>query len=621
MRSSDHKDTINNKYLLGQALFELHRLKEAEQIFPELVSVKEMRSPDHEDTLNSKYWLGQTLFELHRFKEAEQIFREVVTRDEAILSPEHKTTLGTKQWLGKTLFEQQRYKEAEEILRQVVVAQERRVGPDHDCTIRSKHLLGRIFYLQENFVEAEKMFGEVVAVIENDPVRQYHEETLTSKHLLGNALCQLGRYQEAEKILRQALAEEEKRAGYDQGHTVQIKSWLTHAQEKYREEQQQQQQYEQRNHEDTLEKEQQDEHGNQEDTLETVRLLQEVQIRSPSLSSTSSSTQSSVADRLSIHFSNTRDSRDPYTDADILEVSRLLKQLNSKWSKVPRTYIVLRSIGHLNFLDDLIDIDFSDYWFPVTSRRLPDCLPPSVRLAFVASQRLVMTKSMDLEKGERGQHCRFEQDEALPFERKGVLGRGGFGQVDKVLSLISFKTYARKRVRRSDAFKGSRTKDTTQFIAEIEILKRLKHHHIVEFVGSYTDSKYIGLIMSPVAQMNLNDYLRRPSTSNPGELRTFFGCLARALEFLHEQQVRHKDIKPANILIDGGNVLFTDFGLSHDFTDATGSTTVSMVNGMTPRYCAPEVALSESRNTKSDIWSSGVVFMEMITVLKGKRIE
>ncbi|KAI4162475.1 MAG: hypothetical protein LQ342_003890, partial [Letrouitia transgressa] len=46
-----------------------------------------------------------------------------------------------------------------------------------------------------------------------------------------------------------------------------------------------------------------------------------------------------------------------------------------------------------------------------------------------------------------------------------------------------------------------------------------------------------------------------------------------------------------------------------------------MVNGMSPRYCAPEVATLESRNTASDIWSLGVVFLEMIAVLKGKAVE
>ncbi|KAF2198639.1 hypothetical protein GQ43DRAFT_493170 [Delitschia confertaspora ATCC 74209] len=114
---------------------------------------------------------------------------------------------------------------------------------------------------------------------------------------------------------------------------------------------------------------------------------------------------------------------------------------------------------------------------------------------------------MDLEKGEKGQHCLFRQGESLPFERKEVLGNGGFGQVDKVLSLISFEEYAMKRVLRNVAFRGRRTEDMKQFINEIKILKLLKHHHIVEYVGSYTDPKYVGLIMSPVAEMDLRVYL------------------------------------------------------------------------------------------------------------------
>lgn len=269
----------------------------------------------------------------------------------------------------------------------------------------------------------------------------------------------------------------------------------------------------------------------------------------------------------------------------------------------------------------MIDLGFSDFWFPVTERSLPRCLSPSVRAAFVNAQQLVLTKSMDLEKGGNGKHCHFKKGEPLPFEPKEILGNGGFGQVDKVLSTISLKEYARKRVSRSEAFRGPGKEHMRQFIAEIQLLKRLKHHHVVKFVGSYTDTRYIGLIMSPVAEMDLNVYLKRCTTPNQPELRTFFGCLATALEFLHENKIRHKDIKPGNILVDRGNVLFADFGLSLDFRDASGSTTTSMTNGITPRYCAPEVAQFEPRNTKSDLWSLGVVFMEMAVVLKGMTVQ
>jgi hypothetical protein len=309
----------------------------------------------------------------------------------------------------------------------------------------------------------------------------------------------------------------------------------------------------------------------------------------------------SLASRLNSYFTGRDIPQSPYSDDEIHEISALLKYHTPRWCKTPRTYVILRTIRSFDLLDQCIDVGFSDYWLPVTDRNLPEFLRPSIRTAFVNAQTLVLTKSMDLEKGAEGQHCYFRKSETLPLERKGILGSDGYGQVDRVLSLISFKEYARKRVLRSAAFRGRRKEDVKHFIAEIEILKRLKHRHVVEFVDSYTDAKYIGLIMTPIADGDFATYMANAKPVQYPELRTFFGCLATGLKFLHQHNVRHKAIKPGNILVNSGKVLFTDFGLSLDFTDATGSTTMSMVNGMTPRYCAPEVANYEPRNTISDI--------------------
>ena len=103
-------------------------------------------------------------------------------------------------------------------------------------------------------------------------------------------------------------------------------------------------------------------------------------------------------------------------------------------------------------------------------------------------------------------------------------------------------------------------------------------------------------------------------------LRTYYGCLTAALIYLHDQNIRHKDVKPQNILVSKGNILFTDFGLSRDFGDDIGSTT-SGLTPASPRYCAPEVASYEARNTSSDVWSLGCVFLEMTAALRGLSIE
>jgi tetratricopeptide (TPR) repeat protein len=513
---------------------------------------------------------------------------------------------------GLALYDQKKYSQAEGLFQQAADERERTLGKDHNDTLYSKYWLGCALYGQEKYSEAEKLFQQAADGRERT-LGKYHDDTLESKYRLGIALYDQKKYSQAERLLQQAADRQERTLGKDHNATLHSKYWLGIAlynQKKYSEAEKLLQQAAD-GQERTLGKDHQD-------TLATVRLLHELQLNLSSLLSASNTSQENLAVRLNCFFSDKQDSWEPFTDSEIIEISLLLTQSNLKWSKVPRTYVVLRTIGHLNLLNDLINVGFSDYWFPVTEQNLPVLLQPSVRAAFCNVQNLVLTKSMDLEKGEKGQHCYFKQGESVPFETKAVLGQGGFGQVDRVLSTISLREYARKRVLRSSAFRGRRKEEVKQFITEIEILKRLKHNHVVEYVGSYTDPKFLAVIMSPVAQMDLHGYLARANSSNYNELRTFFGCLATALEFLHTQNIRHKDIKPHNILVDRGKVLYTDFGLSFDSTDADGSTTTGMVNGKTPRYCAPEVALEEARNTMSDIWSLGIVFLEMVVILKGK---
>jgi serine/threonine protein kinase len=320
----------------------------------------------------------------------------------------------------------------------------------------------------------------------------------------------------------------------------------------------------------------------------------------------------------------THEDQSHYSDSDVMEISNLLKQTRGTWSRVPRLYIVLRIIGQLHRLDDFIDLGFTDYWFPLKSKSLPDFLGPTDKANFVHAQSLVLTQASDLENGEIGRHRNFDSKESIPFESRGDLGHGAFGGVDKVVSLVSRKIYARKLIYRRALFPFPRAAQTmAAYVSELEILKRLKHRHAVELVGSYTDQSTLGLIMTPVADCNLAEYIMlagSPDAVNrKSHLRNFFGCLTTALEYLHDSKIRHKDIKPQNILIKRHNVLLTDFGLARDLVDASGGTTEG-ATPLTPKYCAPEVGNYEPRNYSSDIWSLGCVFLEMVTIIKGESL-
>jgi serine/threonine protein kinase len=318
-----------------------------------------------------------------------------------------------------------------------------------------------------------------------------------------------------------------------------------------------------------------------------------------------------------------RQSSKGYSEKDVQHISKLLEHLGKiEWSLRPRTYIVLRLINCTEIMSIFVSLGLFDIALPYNHMTLPEAITsPSTRTRFLETQSIILTKAMDLETFE-GRHRHFAEDGDLHFKKIKSLGIGGFGEVDHVYSTLSCKEYARKRIFRGRTFKKNKEK-MEMFENELSTLKRLSHYHLVEYIGSYTDKKFFGLIMSPIADMNLKEFLNISPFSNSYQstLRTFFGCISSGVLYLHRNQIRHKDIKPENILVKGENVLITDFGTALDWTEQGHSTTDNTIKAWSVRYCAPEVANYEKRNSSADIWSLACVFLEMMTVLRGQTIQ
>ncbi|CAI7595765.1 unnamed protein product [Penicillium crustosum] len=651
----DHEHTLTGKSWMAQTLYQQGKYQEAQSIFQELANTRERTlGKGHEDTLASNQRLFQTklaerqesqkagkpfdktvygqekitgklagmLLNENKYREAEEASRREIRARDAFLGKDDRITLDLKLNLAQSLLEQNRHQEAGSILQEVQHVRERTMDKDHKDTSASNQFLLQTKQFEEQYEAEERLRQKIRA--RDAFLGKDDRITLDLKLNLAQSLLEQNRHQEAGSIFQEVENIRERTLGKNSpadsvslARSLPLVYGTTAISQKVQ------------SPADSLPLV----HGttaiSQEmqspvDSLPlvhgTTAISQEVQSPADSLPLVHDTTAMWGAG-LNTFFLAPTESRKPYNDSEISQISTLLRQTNSAWSRVPRTYIILRTIDCLHHLDELIDLGFSDYWLPVNQSSVPDCLSPKMRSLFLGTQKLILTPSINLEKGAKGHHCHFERGESLPFESRGVLGNGGFGQVDRILSRISFREYARKQVPRKRAFGRLDVAALKSIIGEIEAMKKLKHHHIVEFVGSYTDPKYLSVIMYPVAEQNLFDYLKAAGSANHGEIRTFFGCLATGLQFLHDRQIRHKDIKPRNILVDKGQIYLTDFGLSLDFEDATGSTTVGTVNFMTARYCAPEVALWEPRNTSSDIWSLGVVFLEMIVVLKGRTID
>ncbi|KAF2175442.1 kinase-like protein [Zopfia rhizophila CBS 207.26] len=221
-----------------------------------------------------------------------------------------------------------------------------------------------------------------------------------------------------------------------------------------------------------------------------------------------------------------------------------------------------------------------------------------------------------------GQHLDITDRDILPFRHVKNLGMGGSALVEMVEEKKNGRKFAHKAFHK---YYGTALEKAKQaFRNEIEIMKRLSSHpHIIRVFATYTCGRDLGMLLTPVADNgDLAAYLQKmldsgkpPTPEQNIILDRSFGCLISGLAFIHKHTIRHKDIKPQNILIHNGRVIYTDFGIALDASQQD-TTTVGNPGVLTRRYCAPEVANWEKRNRKSDVFSLGCVFIEVLAVLE-----
>lgn len=207
----------------------------------------------------------------------------------------------------------------------------------------------------------------------------------------------------------------------------------------------------------------------------------------------------------------------------------------------------------------------------------------------------------------------FERNE-LPFKEIRHLGDGTYANVKEVRNVHDGRLYACKRP------KGSNNNPMKR---ELQHLKSLKpHHHLVCFRGSFIESGQVCILLYPAANTNLDLYLQETDVTArmKKSLRKLFGCLSAGLAFLNKSGIRHKDIKPKNILVEDDNFRFTDFGSAYNFSKADkGSATSNTSPGaITLSYAAPEAHVrGGTRDIKTDLFSLGCIFAEVLAFLSG----
>jgi hypothetical protein len=149
-----------------------------------------------------------------------------------------------------------------------------------------------------------------------------------------------------------------------------------------------------------------------------------------------------------------------------------------------------------------------------------------------------------------------------------------------------------------------------RFLQEYEIIAGLKHKHIVQIydLGVADDHAYIAMEHFPAG--DLRQRMREPLP--PAMALKFLEQIASALEAIHSVGVLHRDLKPANIMLRLDNsVSLIDFGLAKT-NETEASLTGSREIFGTPYYMSPEQGHAEIIDARSDLYSLGVVFYEML---------
>lgn len=211
----------------------------------------------------------------------------------------------------------------------------------------------------------------------------------------------------------------------------------------------------------------------------------------------------------------------------------------------------------------------------------------------------------------------FEMERATQrFNESRIIGEGGFGRVYE--GILEDGEHVAVKVLKRDDQQGTR-----EFLAEVEMLSRLHHRNLVKLIGICTEEHMRCLVYELVPNGSVEYHLHGSDKDTAlldwdARLKIALGA-ARGLAYLHEDsspRVIHRDFKSSNILLEHDfTPKVSDFGLARTALGEGNEHISTRVMG-TFGYLAPEYAMTGHLLVKSDVYSYGVVLLELLTGMK-----
>jgi serine/threonine protein kinase len=189
------------------------------------------------------------------------------------------------------------------------------------------------------------------------------------------------------------------------------------------------------------------------------------------------------------------------------------------------------------------------------------------------------------------------------------LGRGASAVVYEATSKKTGEKFAVKMI-------NKKLVKTQRLKTEVEILKKVKHEHVLPFIEAVEDSKSVYLVLHYAKGGELFDNLIKRGVYSEKDAGKIIKQILRAIQYLHSVNVAHRDLKLENVLCEidengNMNIFVADFGLSRimDPDEFAGMTTQCG----SLEYCAPEVFMSQAYSEAVDLWSIGVITYTLLT--------
>ena len=195
------------------------------------------------------------------------------------------------------------------------------------------------------------------------------------------------------------------------------------------------------------------------------------------------------------------------------------------------------------------------------------------------------------------------------YEILAVLGRGGMGTVYSARDRVIDETVALKVLRPEIA--GS-PEFAQRFLTEVRLARRVTHPNVCRIHEYGEDGGLRFLVMELVQGRDLRGVLSKGELAPERALAIAIQA-AEALQAIHDAGIVHRDLKTANVMVDGaGGVKLMDFGIAKPMSGGQAAAPSGYVVG-TPEYMSPEQGRGRTVDTRSDIYSLGVVVYELFT--------